>query len=102
MARVLSPPSAAVAVGRARLAIVAEPVEDDETFTRGMEKARAALGPRARPRPRPVPEAPVDAAPPPLTDDEAAARIAELEAEVRALKAALARIHDEARRHLDD
>jgi hypothetical protein len=81
---------------------VAEPVEHDETFARGMEKARAALGPRARPRPRPVPEPAVDEAPPALSDDEAAARIAELEAEVRALKTALARIHDESRRHLDE
>jgi hypothetical protein len=80
--------------------VVAEPVGNDETFTRGMEKARAALGPRARSRPRSVPEPVADLTPPP-TDDEAAARIAELEAEIRALRATLARIHDQARAALD-
>lgn len=80
---------------------MAEPVGDDETFSRGLEKARAALGPRARPRPRAVPPPVADTAPDPPADDEAAARIAELEAEVRDLKAALARILDESRRHLD-
>lgn len=80
---------------------MAQPAGDDETFNRGLEKARAALGPRARPRPRPV-AAPAST-PTPDADpaDERDARIAELEAEVRDLKAALARILDESRRHLD-
>jgi hypothetical protein len=66
-----------------------------------MEKARAALGPRARPRPRSVPEPAAEVDPPPPVD-ETAARIAELEAEVRDLRAALARILDETRDALDD
>lgn len=81
---------------------MAEPAGDDETFTRGIEKARAALGPKARPRPRPVPEPVVADEPGPPSADASAARIAELEAEVRDLRAALARILDETRAALDD
>lgn len=80
---------------------MAEPIGDD-TFERGLEKARAALGGRARPRPRVVP---VDLREVPVPDDdrgdERDARIAELEAEVRDLRAALARILDESRTALD-
>lgn len=81
---------------------MAQPAGDDETFSRGMEKARAALGPRARPRPRSVPEPPPEVAEAPADDEERDARIAALEAEVRDLRAALARILDASRDALDD
>lgn len=82
---------------------MAEPVGDDESFTEGLAKARAALGGGARPRPRSVP----DPEPEPVVEadlddlDERDARIADLEVEVRALRAALARLHAEAGRALD-
>ena len=81
---------------------MAQPAGDDETFSRGMEKARAALGPRARPRPRSVPEPQPEVAEAPADDEERDARIAALEAEVRDLRAALARILDASRDALDD
>lgn len=87
---------------------MAEPIGDDETFSRGMAQARAALGGRSRRRTAtPVP---VDLreVPPPADEggdggdqhDDRDARIAALEAEVRHLRATLARIHDETRRTL--
>lgn len=67
---------------------MADPIGDDETFARGVEKARAALG---RPRPvRPVPEEPEDAEGPALDDRDG--RIAELEAENRRLRRTLDRV----------
>ena len=67
-------------------------VAERDTFAQQVDKLHARLS---------------DAPPPGAAEGgrapaAATARIAELEAEVRALKAALARIHDEARRHLDD
>lgn len=110
---------------------MADPVGDDDTFSRGLEQARAALGrpvlPRPRPRsvPEPEPAAPeppaprarrprpraVVAAAPVIEDDDGvtpptgdgrATRIAELEAENRRLRAALARIAEATRAALDD
>lgn len=101
---------------------MADPVGDDETFSRGIEQARAALGrpvlprprPRAIPDPPPEPVAPEPAAPrarrprpravavTPPEGDERDARIAELEAENRRLRAALARIAEATRGALDD
>jgi len=82
---------------------VADPYAD------GLARARAALGAPARPRRaatpatldlRTVPAAdPGDDDGPP--EDPRDARIAELEAEVRALRAALAQVHDAARAALD-
>ncbi|QYG95281.1 hypothetical protein HC251_24515 [Iamia sp. SCSIO 61187] len=103
---------------------MAEPVGDDETFSRGIEQARAALGrpapTRRRPRPRAVPEpdaapparrarpravpepGPVPEVPEATDDDERDARIAELEAENARLRAALARIAEETGQALED
>jgi hypothetical protein len=74
--------------------LVAEPI-GDETYARGIAQARSALGGRTRLRPRPL-AAPGPTAEPRVVDDRDA-RIAELEAEVAALKAQIAR----ARRALD-
>ena len=85
--------------------LVAEPVGDDETFNRGLEQARAALGRGRRPRPVVVPDPPIDPDDPAADLDERPdardERIAQLEAEVRHLRAALARIHDESGHALD-
>jgi hypothetical protein len=77
--------------------LVAEPI-GDETYARGIAQARSALGGRTRLRPRPLaaPGPTAEAAEPRVVDDRDA-RIAELEAEVAALKAQIAR----ARRALD-
>ena len=91
-------------LGSGRLCDVAEPVGDDDPFERGIERARAALGSR-RPRPVPVPDPAVDPPEPDRADpedlDERDERIAALEAEVRRLRAALARIHQESATTLD-
>ncbi len=82
---------------------MAETIGDDERFARNMAAARAALG-RAQGRPRPVavPDLVPDAEDPDGTDgDERDERIARLEAEIRRLRATLARIHEESDRALD-
>jgi hypothetical protein len=84
---------------------VAEPIGDDERFEENVAKARAALGQARTRRPRPVavpdpePAAQADVAEPALDDREE--RIAALEADNRRLRAALARIHEQAGDALD-